>query len=176
MRRSLLVLSLIAFGHVGAAAAAMVAKPVQWTDHGVTYKSFLVYDDAVAAKRPGLVMVPNWFGVNDMHRSGRTDCLRRRSGGASVSGRRYVLSSDRAPPRFGHGPIRRGRATPRYRGTSGGHGPLVSTLAAQTGPPRSKRMAAAAAHVLIGLRPLTCAELASRVDTNVSSGDEVARW
>ncbi|MGN6093528.1 MAG: dienelactone hydrolase family protein [Luteibacter jiangsuensis] len=66
MRRSLLVLSLVAFGHIGAAAAAMVAKPVQWTDHGVTYKSFLVYDDAVAAKRPGLVMVPNWFGVNDM--------------------------------------------------------------------------------------------------------------
>ncbi|MET0504911.1 MAG: dienelactone hydrolase family protein [Luteibacter sp.] len=66
MRRSLLVLSLLMLGHVGAASAAMVAKPVQWTDQGVTYKSFLVYDDAVKAKRPGLVMVPNWFGVNDM--------------------------------------------------------------------------------------------------------------
>ena len=66
MRRSLLVLSLLVFGYVGAASAAMVAKPVQWTDNGVTYKSFLVYDDAVTAKRPGLVMVPNWFGVNDM--------------------------------------------------------------------------------------------------------------
>jgi dienelactone hydrolase len=57
---------LLVFGHVGAASAAMVARPVQWSDHGVTYKSFLVYDDAVKAKRPGLVMVPNWFGVNDM--------------------------------------------------------------------------------------------------------------
>ncbi|NID15885.1 dienelactone hydrolase family protein [Luteibacter yeojuensis] len=66
MRRSLLVLSLLVFGYVGAASAAMVAKPVQWTDNGIAYKSFLVYDDAVAAKRPGLVMVPNWFGVNDM--------------------------------------------------------------------------------------------------------------
>jgi dienelactone hydrolase len=26
----------------------------------------LVYDDAVKTKRPGLVMVPNWYGVNDM--------------------------------------------------------------------------------------------------------------
>jgi len=66
MRRSLLALSLLVLGHVGAASAAMVARPVQWTDHGVTYKSFLVYDDAVATKRPGLLMVPNWFGVNDM--------------------------------------------------------------------------------------------------------------
>lgn len=65
MRRSLLALSLLIMG-AGSAHAAMVAKPVQWTDNGVTYKSFLVYDDAVKAKRPGLVMVPNWFGINDM--------------------------------------------------------------------------------------------------------------
>lgn len=66
MRRSLLALSLVLIGCAGSAHAAMVAKPVQWTDKGVTYKSFLVYDDAVKAKRPGLLMVPNWFGVNDM--------------------------------------------------------------------------------------------------------------
>jgi len=66
MRRLLLALSLFALGYTGGASAAMVAKPVQWTDQGVTYKSVLVYDDAVTAKRPGLLMVPNWFGVNDM--------------------------------------------------------------------------------------------------------------
>jgi len=66
MRRSLLVLSFLVSAYAGTASAAMVAKPVQWTDQGVTYKSFLVYDDAVTAKRPGLLMVPNWFGVNDM--------------------------------------------------------------------------------------------------------------
>jgi dienelactone hydrolase len=66
MRRSLLALSLLLIGAAGGAHAAMVAKPVQWTDHGVTYKSFLVYDDAVTAKRPGLLMVPNWYGINDM--------------------------------------------------------------------------------------------------------------
>lgn len=66
MRRPLLALSLLVLGHVGAASAAMVARPVQWTDQGVTFKSVLVYDDAVAAKRPGVLMVPNWYGINDM--------------------------------------------------------------------------------------------------------------
>ena len=45
--------------------AKMVAKPVAWKLDGTTFKSVLVYDDAVATKRPGLVMVPNWYGVND---------------------------------------------------------------------------------------------------------------
>ncbi|UPG93785.1 dienelactone hydrolase family protein [Luteibacter aegosomatissinici] len=66
MRRTLLALSLLVMGAAGSAHAAMVAKPVQWTEGGVTYKSFLVYDDAVKTKRPGLVMVPNWYGINDM--------------------------------------------------------------------------------------------------------------
>ncbi|MBB3227654.1 dienelactone hydrolase [Luteibacter sp. Sphag1AF] len=62
--RSLVLLLLL--GCTGAANAAMVAKPVQWTDNGTTFKSVLVYDDAVTTPRPGLVMVPNWYGVNDM--------------------------------------------------------------------------------------------------------------
>ena len=45
--------------------AKMVAKPVDWQLDGTTFKSVLVYDDAVTAKRPGLVMVPNWYGIND---------------------------------------------------------------------------------------------------------------
>lgn len=65
MRRTLLAFSLLVLGSMGAASAAMVARPVQWTDHGITFKSVLVYDDAVSGKRPGLVMVPNWFGAND---------------------------------------------------------------------------------------------------------------
>ncbi|MGO4521827.1 dienelactone hydrolase family protein [Dyella sp. 2RAF44] len=58
---SLLLLSGAAF----AAQAKMVEKPVEWTQDGTTFHSVLVYDDAVATKRPGLVMVPNWYGVND---------------------------------------------------------------------------------------------------------------
>lgn len=57
----LLLLSMLSF----AAQAKMVHTPVEWTLDGTHFKSVLVYDDASSAKRPGLVMVPNWFGVND---------------------------------------------------------------------------------------------------------------
>lgn len=48
-----------------AAQAKVVHRPVEWTDGGTRFHSVLVYDDAVTARRPGLVMVPNWYGVND---------------------------------------------------------------------------------------------------------------
>ena len=48
-----------------AAQAKMVHRPVEWTQGGTRFHSVLVYDDASSVKRPGLVMVPNWFGVND---------------------------------------------------------------------------------------------------------------
>lgn len=47
------------------ALAAMQAKPVRWTQDGTTFSGVLVYDDGDNDKRPGLVMVPNWKGVND---------------------------------------------------------------------------------------------------------------
>jgi dienelactone hydrolase len=58
---SLLLLSLGSF----VAHATMVHKTVTWTQDGTTFRSVLVYDNAVSTKRPGLVMVPNWYGVND---------------------------------------------------------------------------------------------------------------
>ena len=48
-----------------AASAKMVHRSVDWTDNGTRFHSVLVYDDAATGKRPGLVMVPNWYGVND---------------------------------------------------------------------------------------------------------------
>jgi dienelactone hydrolase len=47
------------------ALAAMQVKPVEWTQDGTTFSGVLVYDDSDNDKRPGLVMVPNWKGVND---------------------------------------------------------------------------------------------------------------
>lgn len=47
------------------ALAGMRADPVDWEIDGDRYSGFLVYDDASASKRPGLVMVPNWRGVNE---------------------------------------------------------------------------------------------------------------
>ena len=43
----------------------MQAKPVEWTLGTQAFSGVLVYDDASSAKRPGLVMVPDWKGVTD---------------------------------------------------------------------------------------------------------------
>jgi dienelactone hydrolase len=63
MRRALF--SLLSLPLAFAASAKMVHRTVEWTDGGTRFHSVLVYDDAGAARRPGLVMVPNWYGVND---------------------------------------------------------------------------------------------------------------
>jgi dienelactone hydrolase len=47
------------------AFAAMQAKPVEWKLDKQSFSGVLVYDDASAARRPGLVMVPDWKGVTD---------------------------------------------------------------------------------------------------------------
>lgn len=47
------------------AFATMQTRPLEWTVGKTTFSGVLVYDDANAIKRPGLVMVPNWMGVND---------------------------------------------------------------------------------------------------------------
>jgi dienelactone hydrolase len=66
MRRAVLLSAFMLLGVAGGAKATMVARPVSWTEGGTTFASVLVYDDAVKTKRPGLVMVPNWHGVNDI--------------------------------------------------------------------------------------------------------------
>jgi dienelactone hydrolase len=45
------------------AHAAIKEEPVTYQAGGTTMKGFVVYDDAVQAKRPGIVMVPEWWGV-----------------------------------------------------------------------------------------------------------------
>ena len=42
------------------------ADAVTWKDGATTLSGYLVWDDASHAKRPGLLMVPNWHGVNDI--------------------------------------------------------------------------------------------------------------
>lgn len=47
------------------ASAGMQARPVEWNIGEQEFQGVLVYDDAGAARRPGLVMVPNWMGVGE---------------------------------------------------------------------------------------------------------------
>lgn len=63
MRRFIVSIALVLCGMP--AFAAMKTRPVEWTVGKDRFRGVLVYDDASAIKRPGLVMVPNWMGVTD---------------------------------------------------------------------------------------------------------------
>jgi dienelactone hydrolase len=45
--------------------AAPTAEPISWSHDGVDFDGYLVYDKGGKDLRPGLLMVPNWMGVND---------------------------------------------------------------------------------------------------------------
>jgi dienelactone hydrolase len=45
------------------AFGAIREEPVTYTDGATEMKGFIVYDDAVTAKRPGIVLVPEWWGI-----------------------------------------------------------------------------------------------------------------
>jgi len=63
--KSMIALGLsLCFG-IGAAHAAMVAKTIDYDVGGKKMQSVLVYDDATKTPRPGLVMTPDWKGMND---------------------------------------------------------------------------------------------------------------
>jgi len=63
MKKSLLSAALL--GLAGLADAGVVVKNVPYQIDGEPFEGKLIYDDAVTDPRPGLLMVPNWMGVND---------------------------------------------------------------------------------------------------------------
>lgn len=61
--RALVVGLLCAVAMVTGAQAAIKEEPVTYSDGQTTMKGFLVYDDAVTGKRPGIIMVHEWWGI-----------------------------------------------------------------------------------------------------------------
>ncbi len=49
----------------GAAPAAVQTKTVDYEADGVKLKGFLAYDDASKDKKPGVLVFPEWWGLND---------------------------------------------------------------------------------------------------------------
>jgi dienelactone hydrolase len=64
MFRSLIAMTAAVLS-AGAAQAAVVTKVVDYEYDGTKLKGFLAYDDAVKEKRPGVLVVPEWWGLND---------------------------------------------------------------------------------------------------------------
>ncbi len=66
--RTTILGALCAIAMMTSANAAIKEEPVTYTDGEATMKGFLVYDDASQAKRPGIVMVHEWWGITQhMH-------------------------------------------------------------------------------------------------------------
>lgn len=57
-----------------AAHAAVVGKTVEYVADGVKMKGYMAYDDAIKGKRPGVLVVHEWWGLNDYAKK-RADML-----------------------------------------------------------------------------------------------------
>lgn len=64
MIRSVIALAAVALA-AGPAPAAVVTKTVEYEFDGVKLKGFLAHDDAVKEKRPGVLVVHEWWGLNE---------------------------------------------------------------------------------------------------------------
>jgi dienelactone hydrolase len=53
---------------LGAAQAGIVTREIEYQAEGVTLKGYLAYDDAVKGARPGVLVVHEWWGMNDYAR------------------------------------------------------------------------------------------------------------
>ncbi len=72
MKRFVIILASVTFMvmAIGLASgqAKVVGKAVEYTAQGVTLKGYLAYDNSVKGKRPGILVVHEWWGLNDYAR------------------------------------------------------------------------------------------------------------
>jgi dienelactone hydrolase len=61
--KNIILLLLCCFG--GAVQAAVQGEDVDYMVDGVTFKGYLAYDDAIRGKRPGVLVVHEWWGQNE---------------------------------------------------------------------------------------------------------------
>ena len=51
--------------HIDSAKAAIIGKNVEYSSQGTTLKGYLAYDDAIRKQRPGILVVHEWWGLNE---------------------------------------------------------------------------------------------------------------
>jgi len=58
----LVFLSILSFATV--AQAEVQTQEIDYTQNGTTLKGYIAYDDAIKGKRPGILVVHEWWGHN----------------------------------------------------------------------------------------------------------------
>ena len=61
--RMMIVGAFCAIAMIANANAAIKEEPVTYKDGEATMKGFVIYDDAIKAQRPGIVLVHEWWGI-----------------------------------------------------------------------------------------------------------------
>jgi dienelactone hydrolase len=64
MLRSVIAMTAVTLG-AGLAPAAVVTRTVDYEHDGVKLKGFLAYDDATKDRRPGVLIFPEWWGLDE---------------------------------------------------------------------------------------------------------------
>jgi dienelactone hydrolase len=66
--RMMVFILVLGMAGVSYAAPKIVGKSVDYTSQGVTFKGYLAYDENLKGKRPGVLVVHEWWGLNDYAR------------------------------------------------------------------------------------------------------------
>jgi dienelactone hydrolase len=61
----IIMLGISSVGKSGSLPSNIKEETVSYTVNGMTFKSFVAYDDNIKGKRPAILVVPEWWGVND---------------------------------------------------------------------------------------------------------------
>lgn len=72
MKRTLVFLASMLFAALAtgltSAEAKVIGKNVEYAAQGVVLKGYIAYDDKIEGKRPGILVVHEWWGLNDYTR------------------------------------------------------------------------------------------------------------